>query len=100
MPDFESMTLEELEAHKLSLKRKIDEIHEEAREASEVQAEKIEESHREEARRQLQILADKNGRTLQQEAEYWEGRLTPNGDTGRWVQALLVLGRPGKVRLQ
>lgn len=98
--DYSNMSLEELTEAKSAIKRQVNALHEEARELGAVQAKLIEEEHVAEARRQLQILADKNGRTLQEEAEYWQGRLTENGDTGRWIQSNLVLGKPGKVELR
>lgn len=96
-PDFQSMSLDELTSHKTSLKEQIDALHEEARLAGEVQAKLIEEEHITRARESMQAWADENGKTLEQAIEYWEGRLTATGDKGRWVQSLLLQGKPGKV---
>ncbi len=95
--DYKSMTLDELTAHKSDIKAKIDALHDEAREAGKVQAVLIEQEHVERARASMQDWADANGKTLDEAVEYWEGRLTPNGDAGRWVQSLLLQGKPGKV---
>lgn len=95
--DFSGMTLDELTAHKTSIKEQIDALHEEARAASEVQARLIEQEHIDRARESMQEWADANGKTLDAAIEYWEGRLTENGDKGRWVQSLLLQGKPGKV---
>lgn len=96
-PDFEKMSVDELIQYKTGIKEKMAALREEVQSAATVFNRKVEESHVAEAKKQLQILADKNGRTLIEEAEYWQGRLTDNGDTGRWVQSNLVLGKPGKV---
>lgn len=94
---FQDMTLDEVTAHKTSLKSQIDALHEEAREAGEAQAQLVLDEHVERARESMQAWADENGKTLDDAIEYWEGRLTETGDKGRWVQSLLLQGKPGKV---
>lgn len=95
--EFKAMTRQELEDHKLSLKQQIDALHEEARAASAIHAAKVLDEHVERARESMQAWADENGKTLDEAIAWWEGRLTPNGDKGRWVQSLLLQGKPGKV---
>lgn len=94
--NFENMTLDELTAFKSGIKAQIDALHLKARSASEVQNRLIEQEHIDRARESMQAWADKNGKTLDEAIEYWMGRLTENGDPGRWVQAKLLSGQPGK----
>ena len=97
MPDFESMTLDEIDAWNVAKKAEMAKLQQEYRASNAARHAKVQEAHLEEARRQMQLLADKSGRTLEEECEWWIGRLVPeNGDPGRWIQAGLVLGRPEK----
>lgn len=96
---FKDMSLDELIEHRTGIKAQIDALHDEARAAKVVQDIKIKEEHVERARASMQEWADKNGKTLDEAIEYWEGRLTSNGDSGRWVQSLLLQGKEGKVAI-
>lgn len=97
---FGEMTLDELTEHKQGLKSQVDSIHEEAREASTFQNTLIQEEHVERARVSMQDWADRNGKTLDEAIEYWEGRLEPEtGQPGRWIQSLLLQGKEGKIPL-
>lgn len=91
------MSLQELEDGKAQIKKQIDELHEQARQLSSIQAIKIREAHIAEATRSMGEWAEKNGMSLLDAAAYWKGRLTDNGDPGRWIQANLILGLPGKI---
>jgi DNA-binding ferritin-like protein (Dps family) len=96
VPDFESMTLDELTEWNVAMKARIRALQEQYNQADEHLQRKTHEWHVAEARRQMQILADQSGRTLEEEAEYWQHRLTENNDVGRWVQSNLVLGKPAR----
>lgn len=92
MPDFSSMTLDEITAHKVDLKAKLNELLAQREEAHQAEATAITEQSLIEATTQIQKLADASGRSLHDEAEFWQRRLTVDGDVGRWVQSNLVLG--------
>jgi hypothetical protein len=99
---FKDMSLDELIEHRSGIKQQIDALHDEARAAKVMQDRLVHDEHVERARESMQAWADKNGKTLEQAIEYWEGRLATdpisgNVDTGRWVQSLLLQGTPGKV---
>lgn len=82
---FDDMSLEEIAAF-------IKERKEEIRQAALIKNYKIEEMHKAEAIKQMQILADRNGRSLEEEAQSHLNELTRDGDPGRWIQACYVLG--------
>lgn len=96
-PNFKNMSVDELDAWNVDVKDKIKELNEQRNLVAAVRNEKVGDERIEEAKHQMQILADKSGRSLTEEAEYWQGRLTSgNGtspDVGRWIQSNLVLGK-------
>lgn len=97
MPDFESMTIDEIDNWNMEKKAEILRLQEEYRQSTEPRQRKVNDMHREMAIAEMQKLADASGRSLQEEAEYWQGRLTTgNGttpDPGRWIQSNIVLGK-------
>lgn len=99
-PDFEAMTLEELDEWNRQMKLKITALQAEYVKSNQPRRDKVAQLHYDEAVKQMQILADASGRTLQEEVEYWQGRLTfGNGtspDTGRWRQSNIVLGKDAR----
>lgn len=97
MPDFEAMTTDELVAFKADAKARIGAIRAEAREANAVYRTRVFEEHRQRAVEVMTRLAAESGRSLEEEARHWLGRLTDSGDPGHWIQADLVLGGPGTV---
>lgn len=57
----------------------------------------VEQMHFARARASMQEWADQNGMTLNEAVDHWMGRLTDDGDPGRWIQAKLLKGEPGKL---
>lgn len=95
-PNFDSMTLEEIDAWNVATKQQIRDLQAVYDSSNEARARKVMEAHVAEATKQMQILADKSGRTLTEEAEFWQRRLDDGGSTGRWIQSNLVLGKNGR----
>lgn len=97
MPDFDAMTIDEIDDWNAEKKSQILTLQEEYRQSNEPRQRKVAELHRDMAFVEMQKLADASGRTLVEEAEFWQGRLTTgNGttpDVGRWVQSNIVLGK-------
>lgn len=93
LPDFSQMSLDEITAYKVDLKTRLNDLLAEREAAHAHETALISQQSLDEARAQLQKLADANGRSLEDEAEWWQRRLTVDGDVGRWVQSNLVLGR-------
>lgn len=95
-PNFDAMTLEELDDWNVAKKAEIRALQAEYDSSNEVRARKVMEAHVAEARKQMGILADASGRSILEEAEFWQRRLDEGGSTGRWIQSNLVLGKPGR----
>jgi hypothetical protein len=93
MPDMTNMTLDQVTVYKTELKDQINALAAERLEVSAREEALINEEGVNEARAQMQKLADASGRSLDEEAEFWQRRLTTEGDVGRWVQSNLVLGK-------
>lgn len=97
--DYENKSLDELTELKRDIKSEINALQAKAAEIGEVQNALIESEHVERARVSMQDWADHNGKSLDEAIDYWEGRLDPNGTTGRWTQSLLLQGKRGAVRI-
>lgn len=96
-PDFNTMTIDEIDQWNADKKAEIIALQEEYNQSNEPRQRKVNDMHREMAIAEMQKLADASGRSLTEEAEYWQGRLTMgNGttpDPGRWIQSNIVLGK-------
>jgi len=93
LPNFEDLTVDQLIEYKVEQKDIVNAAHERARAANAVYDRKVFAMHRDEAIRQMEILAAASGRTTEEEARYWLTATPANSDPGRRVQANLVLGR-------
>lgn len=97
IPDFDSMTIEEIEAWNKGIKEQITSLQDLYRQSNELLHRKVNQLHHDMAVSEMQKLADASGRSLTDEAEFWQGRLTTgNGttpDPGRWIQSNIVLGK-------
>lgn len=103
MPDFDRMTLDEIDAWNVAKKRELLALQEEYRTSNDARHRKVLEALTAEAVKQVTAAAEASGRTIDEQVLYWltdEAQSIVNGipDPGRRNQAQLVLASKGGAR--
>lgn len=89
--DLDAMTLDELIEAKAAVKAQIDRLHEEVRPVNAAYARKVDELYIEDAVTQVTLAAEREGRTPEEQAQYWLSQ--DYADPGRHIMARRFLER-------